>query len=81
MAEKYDAFDIEAVQEVTRSRGYEVIVERIRAVHAAKIKELRDSKLSHEQTQALRGFLDGIDRCLAVPDALKAEWDGRKGRA
>lgn len=81
MADKFDGIDIAALQEVTRSRGYEVIVERIQAIHAAKMRELRDSKLTHDQTQALRGFLDGLDRALAVPAAIKAEWDGRKGNA
>jgi hypothetical protein len=81
MADKPDGIDIAALLEVTHSRGYQLIAERMRAVHAAKLQALRDSKLSHDETQALRGFLDGIDRCLAVPDALKAEWDNRKGNA
>lgn len=79
--EKPDGVDIAAVLEVAHSRGYQLIVERMREIHAAKLRSLRDSKLSHDDTQAIRGFLDGIDRCLAVPDALKSEWDGRKGKA
>jgi hypothetical protein len=80
MADKFDGIDIGHMQETVRSRGFEIIVERMRAIHAAKLRELRDSKLSHDDTQAIRGFLDGIDRCLAVPEQIRQEWEARKAR-
>jgi hypothetical protein len=78
MAEKLDGIEVGQVLEVARSEGYKLIADRMRAIHAAKMRELRDSQLDHNQTQALRGFLDGIDRCLSVPDQIRNEWESRK---
>jgi hypothetical protein len=74
-----DGIDVSHILQVTTSAGYQLIVERIQAMHAAKMRELRNSKLTHDETQALRGFLDGLDRCLAVPETLRAEFERRKG--
>lgn len=81
MAERIDGIDVGYVLETVNSPGYRLIVERMKAISDSKLKELRDATLTHDQTQAIRGLLDGIDRCLAVPQQLRDEFEsGRKGR-
>jgi hypothetical protein len=79
-ADRVDGIDIGHLEEVMRSAGYRLIETRMRAIAEAKLRELRNPKLTHDETQAIRGVLDGIDRCLAVPEQLRAEWQQRKGR-
>lgn len=78
MADRLDGIDVGQALEVARSDGYRIITDRMRAIHASKLRELRDSKLTHDETQALRGMLDGIDRCLDVPDQIRREWEAGK---
>jgi len=78
MADRLDGIDVSQVIETMRSDGHALIVARMQAIHASKIKELRNPDMDHGATQALRGFLDGIDRCLAVPQQLRDEFDERR---
>lgn len=80
MSERLDGIDVGQLIETTRSAGYRLIVERIQAIHAAKLRELRDPNLTNDQTQALRGLLDGLDRALAVPEKLRVEFEARRDK-
>ena len=74
-----DRAELSLVEEVTRSEGYRIIRERMQKVHADKMKELRNENLTAEQTQLVRGFLNGLDRALAVPTQLIDERRKRRG--
>ena len=78
MADAIDAVDLGHMEEVVRSDGYALIIQHLRRVQEAKLRELRNRELTQEQTQHLRGLLDGIDRALSAPDQIRAEWERQK---
>lgn len=75
-----DGVDIAHLEEAARSAGYQYITDRMRAISDSKARELRDPALTHDQTQVIRGFLAAIERCLEIPDALRAEAESKRGR-
>jgi len=77
--ESHDSLEIEQLEQTVRSEGYALIVRYLKRIHDAKLRELRNRDLTHEQTQHLRGMLDGIDRALGVPDQIRAE-EPRRGK-
>jgi hypothetical protein len=75
--ERPDALDIEEIRQMTESRAWALVRQRIDSIAAAKVAELRSPSLDHAATQEVRGFLAGIDRVLGVPDQLREEWRQR----
>jgi hypothetical protein len=67
-----DQLDREEIEATLLSRGWRLIEARQRAMVEQKTRELRQDQ-APEATQRVRGFLDGVERCLAVPEILKAE--------
>lgn len=75
---KPDKQDLEHLRQVTRSRGLQLIVERLRAMRDAKVRELiQPSDAQH--TAELRGYIAGVEACLAAPGALERELAGEGG--
>ena len=71
-----DPIDLEHLEQTLDTRGYQMIVERIAEMKQVKFRELR-KRLSMTETDQARGFLDGIDACLAVPGILANEFKAK----
>lgn len=76
--ERPDALDIEEIRQMTESRAWALVMQRVEAIRQAKMGELRNTSLALPETQEVRGFLNGIDRVLGVPAQLHEEWRQRK---
>lgn len=68
-----EAIDREHIEQVARSRGLELIHERIRAGALVWAKRLRCNEVDHNETQYIRGYLDALDTALSAPLVLLAE--------
>lgn len=70
--EPLDSSDLDALEDLKRSRGYELVWERILGELAARCREL-ETDLSQERTAALRGYIRALRVVLALPEILHEE--------
>lgn len=68
-----DKIDIDQVMATVHSPGYVFIRKRQQDIFEAKIRELRNG----DNVERLRGFLDGVERCMEIPEALRKEVEDR----
>jgi hypothetical protein len=72
MKTRIDPIDREHLEQVLASRGYQLIQTRMKEAAASKLRALRlDS--DHYETGKLRGFLEGMQAALAIPEVLLQE--------
>ena len=69
-----DNLDREAIELTIASRGWYLIEERFRRMLAQKTAELR-KELPVDKTHYLRGYLDGVERCLEIPQMVIEEME------
>ncbi len=69
---RLDRMDASDVSETLRSRGWQLIAERVNRVRAQKIEELLKAQ-PETGTATIRGFVAGLDCVLAIPEILQAE--------
>jgi hypothetical protein len=68
-----DKIDIDQLMATVNSPGYAFIRKRQQDIFASKIRELRNG----DNVERLRGFLDGVERCMEIPEVLRKEAEGR----
>lgn len=71
-AESLDSSDLDALEELKRSRGYELVRERILGELAARCREL-ENDWGAERTAGLRGYIRALRVVLTLPDILSDE--------
>ena len=78
---KLDRVDLDHLDQVTRSRGYQILTDHYTALYEAKVKELVQPS-DAETTARLRGFLEGMAACQRAPRAIAAmaKGDSKYGR-
>jgi hypothetical protein len=64
-----DSIDADQVVATVDSPGYRVIRARMQAIFDAKLRELRTAG----NVENVRGFLDGVERCIDIPQAIQRE--------
>lgn len=73
--EPLDSGDIDAISEMERSRGYELVADRIRQELERKRSEL-EKPLDLEGTATRRGAISALRTVLSIPGILRAEIAG-----
>ncbi len=71
-----DPIDAEHLEQTLGTHGHRMILERIAEMKQAKLRQLRQG-LSMAETDQVRGFLDGLDACVAVPGILAKEFKAK----
>lgn len=72
-----DAIDKEHLEQVLRTRGWEIFSGGVLRIAADKLKDLRRDQ-TLEETARLRGFLDALDYVMGTPQMLIEEFNHRK---
>lgn len=75
--EKLDGVDADAIEQVTRSRGWQLIKQRI-ANEIERERTALEQPESEQETARRRGAIAGLRTALAIPGILVAE--GERGR-
>lgn len=74
---RLDAIDLENLDGMTSMGIYKIVKDRISSVRTQKLAELVQPH-SEIETATLRGFIEGLDTALRVPEILRREAEGRK---
>jgi hypothetical protein len=67
--EPLDSSDLDALEDLKRSRGYDLVRERILGELKARAQEL-ETDVSEARTAALRGYIRALRVVLALPEIL-----------
>lgn len=72
MPEPLDSSDLDALEDLKRSRGYELLRERIDSELEARRRAI-ETDLQPEQTWAMRGYIRALRVVLSLPEILQHE--------
>jgi hypothetical protein len=75
MSEESDGHEIDALDELTRSEGYELLVERIAEVLLQQRSELESRAMAKTPDDAnyIRGMIAGLKLSLDLPQMMTVE--------
>ena len=76
LSTEWDTGDLDALEELKRDRGYQLVRDRIElAIERARC-ELESKNLDYPKTCDLRGYIHGLRLVLDIPLILRSEITG-----